>query len=62
MKYRIITLMFLAGLIVISCNNDDDNNGPQPSGKLVYIENDIEIPTTWYADSIYIIEDWDFWV
>ena len=53
--------MFLAGLIVISCNDDDDN-GPQPAGNLVFIKNDIEIPATWYADSIYIIEDHDFWV
>ena len=61
MKSKIIVFIFLAGLIVISCKKDDDN-GSQPAGNLVFIEEDIDIPTTWYADSIYIIEDWDFWV
>jgi hypothetical protein len=61
MKLKIFFIIFLAGLCVISCKKDDDN-GQQPSGNLVFIEDDIDIPTTWYADSIYIIEDWDFWV
>ena len=61
MKSRIVAFMLLAGLIVISCKKDDDN-GSQPAGNLVFIDDDIAIPTTWYADSIYIIEDWDFWV
>jgi len=61
MTYKIITFMFLAGFIAFSCN-DDDENGPQAPGNLVYIEDDIVIPATWYADSIYIIKDHDFWV
>jgi hypothetical protein len=46
----------------MSCKNDDDDNGNKPVGNLVFISNDIAIPTTWYADSIYVIEDWDFWI
>ncbi len=61
MKHKIITFLFLAGLFIFSCNDDDDN-GPQTQGNLVYIEDDIVIPASWYADSIYIIKDHDFWV
>ncbi len=61
MKIRFLILFMFVGLFVITCKKDDDN-GTQPAANLVFIEEDIDIPTTWYADSIYIIEDWDFWV
>ena len=54
--FLFIGMMTLIG----SCKKENNNNGV--GGNLVYITNDITVPTTWYADSIYIINDHDFWV
>lgn len=62
MKNKICILLMLSAFILVTCNNDDDNGSNPPAGNLVYITDDIDVPTTWYADSIYIIDNWDFWV
>jgi len=45
-----------------SCKKDDNGPGNHPSGNVVYITHDINAPTTWYGDSIYVIKAWDFYV
>lgn len=58
-----VAFFLLVGLFVISgCKKDDDDNGGSSSGKVVYITEDITEPTTWYADTVYVINDHDFWV
>lgn len=55
-------LFLITALIFISgCKKDEDENGPS-SDKIVYITDDITVPTTWFADSVYVIKDHDFWV
>ncbi len=61
---------FLIGLLVPaiamtmgSCNDDDDGNEPEkPKSNVVYVTKDIDEPTTWSGDSIYVIKTWDFYV
>ncbi len=44
-----------------SCKKDK-TEGPANLSNVVIITNDITSPTTWYGDSIYVIEKWDFYV
>ncbi len=61
MKKLSILFILTALLVISSCEKDEDGNGSS-AGKVVYITDDINVPTTWYADSIYVIKDHDFWV
>jgi len=65
MKKNIFLLAFLIGGLMLtdsSCKKDDNGPGNHPSGNVVYITHDINAPTTWYGDSIYVIKAWDFYV
>jgi hypothetical protein len=61
-------LIALLGLFLIifpfACNDDDDDddNGNGDHGNVVTVSDDIDVVTTWYADSVYIIESNDLWV
>ncbi len=50
--------MFVTG----SCKKDDEGPDSKPKGNVVIITRDIDAPTTWYGDSIYVIKAWDFYV
>lgn len=54
------------GLLLIfvpfACEDDDDGNGDGDDGNVVTITEDIDVVTTWYADSVYIIDNNDLWV
>ncbi len=60
MKKNILIGFILLFIFALGCKKDDDGDGP--GNNLVYIEDDIDSPTTWSSNSIYIIQDWDFWV
>jgi hypothetical protein len=64
---QIKSLVIFAILFALySCNDDD----PQPqqqncstcTNNIVEITEDVDVNTTWYADSIYVIKAWDFYV
>ncbi len=59
--FNVIIVMFFV-VTGLSCNKD--NNGPeeQPHSNVVYITQNIESPTTWSGDSIYVIKTYDFYV
>lgn len=63
-KLYILPLVFVS--LFISCNDDEPNNeDPDNQGNptnVVEITDDINETTTWSADSIYVIKDYDFWV
>jgi hypothetical protein len=61
MKTR-LTLLLLTILIIASCNNGDDDNNPMLPNNVVLVKNNINLPTTWYADSVYVISNHDFYV
>ena len=63
-KIRSFNVILLTALMItgLSCNKDDNGPGDHPSGKVVYITHDIDAPTTWSGDSIYVIKAWDFYV
>ncbi len=62
---RTLRLIFLIVIVVmiVSCEKSpDDNSGQNDKSNLVIIENDINEPTTWSGDSVYLIKAWDFYV
>jgi len=63
MKIRVYMIaLIIAPFLLIECgDNDDDDTGPV-GDNLVVITEDIDEVTIWYADSIYIIKDHDFWI
>ncbi len=58
---NLLIILLLAGLLMGSCTEDSEND-PVNTGNIVYVTDDITSATTWYADSVYIISDYDFWV
>ena len=55
--------LFLSLGIIVSCDNDDDDGDPNGGpGNIVYVDNDIDVPTTWTTGHIYVIRAWDFYV
>ncbi len=58
-----IMILLFTGLILAGSSCKKDKTEP-PAGhsNIVIITNDITVPTTWYGDSIYVIEAWDFYV
>ncbi len=59
-KTQFIITVLLTSVLMFSCNKDDEDNPDESI--IVYIEEDISEITTWYSDSIYVIEAWDFYV
>jgi hypothetical protein len=62
---KIVLFISLLSLIIIQfgCEKDDDDgNGNGQQSNVVIIEDDINVPTTWYSDSVYIIESYDLWI
>lgn len=62
MKKLILYLLAFTPLFIVGCNDDPINPSPSPGPNVVMITNDINSPTVWDADSIYVISDHDFWV
>jgi hypothetical protein len=63
MKPFYFYLLIIVVIFFNACNNgDDDGDQNQLSGNVVLVTKDITVPTTWDADSIYVIKDHDFWV
>jgi hypothetical protein len=64
MKKINFCLAMLSIFLLLSCNNDDstcDTCGGNNSN-VVEITEDVDVNTTWYADSIYVIKAFDFYV
>lgn len=61
---KIYTLLFALPFVLFSACNDDDGDSVLSTGSCntVEITENITEPTTWYADSVYLIKKWDFWV
>ena len=62
MKNKNLMTLFIAAAIISGCK-DDPEPGPSPGNSIIVIvEEDITDPTTWYADSVYLIKAYDFYV
>ena len=61
-------LYFILAILIAfisSCEDDSENNNgnnANTNGKVSIITEDITSFTTWYSDTVYIIENYDFWV
>ncbi len=57
-------VLFALPLLFFACNEeeDDNNDNGQPLSNVVEVINDIDTPTTWYADSVYLIKAYDLYV
>jgi len=65
MKANFFKCFFIMSMIAMftACNEDDPGNGNTPEGSnIVTITEDISEVTTWYADSLYVIKQYDFYV
>ncbi len=64
MNLQKLLLLFvgLCSLVILSCDGDDDDGDDNNGSNIVIIEEDVNTPTTWYGDSIYIISKYDFYV
>jgi hypothetical protein len=63
MKHRIFSLILIASAcLFVSCEKEDPDNGDPADSNIVKVTNDIDQVTTWYSDSIYLIEAYDFYV
>lgn len=63
MKYLLVVLACLA--VMFGCkkdDNDDDNSNGNTGKNIVFITEDVTASTTWYADSLYVIKAYDFYV
>ncbi len=59
---KYFAFLLIPTLIVISgCDGDDDEPAGESSNVVEITENIYRV-TTWYADSVYLIKKWDFWV
>ncbi len=63
MKYVKLLLLFGVPFIVV-CGDDDEEapTSPSGSGNIIEITADIESPTTWQSENIYLIKKYDFYV
>lgn len=59
----VLILIFIA-ITLISCKKEEEDNPVDPGNKTntVFITQDINSVTTWYSDSVYVIQDWNFYV
>jgi hypothetical protein len=58
-----LIFILLALIVLLSgCNDDDDESSDSGTSNIVEITENITTVTTWYADSVYLIKKWDFWV
>jgi len=63
MKKVIFLISFLSLIIILfGCEKDDDDKDDGQAGNIVIIDENITVPTTWDADSVYIIESYDLWI
>ncbi|MBN2697993.1 MAG: hypothetical protein JXR52_04155 [Bacteroidales bacterium] len=60
MKNRFVYPILVIALAAAGC--EKDQNEPLITGNVVIIEDDITEPSTWYADSVYLIKAYDFYV
>ncbi len=62
-KTKFLVFLFTASLVLfgVSCKKDK-TEPPASQSNVVIITHDIDQPTTWSGDSIYVIEAWDFYV
>ena len=60
--FRLAFFLMLTLGIMISCDDDDDIIPGGGIGNIVYVDDDIDVPTTWTTGNIYIIRAWDFYV
>lgn len=62
MKFKYL-LTLLPLFFICSCNDDGDSGCTDCNNtNVVVITDDVVVNTTWYADSIYVIKAWDFYV
>ncbi len=59
-KKKFIYFLFLP-IIILSCQ-DDDETTTTSTLNIVYITENIEVPTVWDSGKVYVIKVYDFWV
>ncbi len=64
MKKLSLLAVIVSVVLIYSCNDDSDSGNGDDNNNLniVEITSNIDKNTTWYADSIYVIKAYDFWV
>jgi hypothetical protein len=62
MKKSNLSLFILFFVIINGCDGDGDENPASDGSNIVEITENIDRITTWYADTIYMIKKYDFWV
>ncbi len=63
MKIQVyIMAIIVIPLLLYGCGDDDDEVTGPVGDNIVIITEDIDEATTWYGDSVYIIQDHDFWI
>lgn len=60
-KGLIFSSIFLI-LFFFSCKKDNDEINPAYPDNVRFISEDVRSTTTWYSDTIYVIDDYDFYV
>jgi len=58
---NLVFVILMATAFIVSCSKDEGSDSVY-KGKVRVIDKDIDVTTTWYADTVYIINDNDFWV
>ncbi len=64
MKHKFIVFTLLSVIVLFSCDKDEiviDVDSEYPDN-VKFITNDISVTTTWYSDTIYVIDSYDFYV
>jgi hypothetical protein len=68
-KVFVISVVLALALVMVSCGGDDDPADPGDGGggngggnNVVFVTEDVETPTVWSGDSIYVIMAYDFYV
>lgn len=64
MKTSVLFILVVISLLLVRCTTDDPTpNDPTPNDpNVVNVTNDITKTTVWHSDTIYVIDDADFWI
>ncbi len=62
MKKGWIICIALGLILTFRCDCDDETPTGPTSSNIVEVTWDIDVNTTWYADSLYVIMKWDFYI
>lgn len=62
MKQNLLIISILSITVLSACKKDDPDPIIPDDSNIVYVTEDIDATSTWHADSIYVIDNYDFYV